>query len=221
MVWRFSAFQCLSLHLLSLSEMKQRHTLFYQPYNQLERMTDAHVTARTARLLDIEEYLRKAEWYNARLLSKQLITDALEGLRYLQTYDRFLIRSIVTAAYTGFALYSSLYIFQPQETLSPRSSATVSLTATVVLLTFWGLFAMQKSPWTFYIYAAFPCYFWQQFAIYAVPALRLWIRSRSHGSAQYLSAAMRGALVIATLQGMVVRSRLPANYRELDLIDPW
>ncbi|KAF8644368.1 hypothetical protein AX16_008507 [Volvariella volvacea WC 439] len=141
-------------------ELKQQHTLFYKPFKPLEY---------TTRLTQIQHALSQNDWYTARTQSSQLIQQALQGLHYLQTYDRTLIQGIVVLAYTGWAAFCALYIFKPLEFRLRSSSKTgikhessTMLTAffAALLFTFWTAFAVQRSSWTFYVYVTFPCYFW-------------------------------------------------------------
>jgi phosphatidylinositol glycan class N len=112
-----------------------------------------------------------------------------------------LIRAIVTAAYTGWAGYSSLFVFQP---LPSQSSGVIRLVALSILVLFWSLFAAQRSPWTFYLYIAFPCYFWQQFMSHALPSIRSWLRSQPSSPSNHFKTIPQGTAVVVVLQGMVV-----------------
>lgn len=154
----------------------------------------------------IEKMIEKEDWYEARKLSAELIITALDGLHYLQTYERLLIRAIVTAAYLGWAAYASLFLFRPLDysTGPPRPSwslSVVSATAYITLVTFCILFAIQRSPWTFYLYIAFPCYYWQQFLIQTIPAFQTQLRNRP---TNYFEVAVIVVATTAVLQGMVV-----------------
>ncbi|KDQ23723.1 hypothetical protein PLEOSDRAFT_1094573 [Pleurotus ostreatus PC15] len=149
-------------------EMKRERTLFYRPFKALEGSAGMAVPPKVSMIQAIQAAIDAQDWTSARKESVILIETALEGLRYLQTYDRFLIRAIVTVAYVGWAAYSSLYIFRPLKQLKAGSSRIPSspintALSLAVLLSFWTVFALQRSPWTFYLYVAFPCYFWHQF----------------------------------------------------------
>lgn len=79
----------------------------------------------------------------------------------------------------------------------------MSLATGVVLAAFWGTFALQKSPWTFYLYVSFPVYFWQQFLTRGAPDLLA--RVAKQGS---VSLVFWFVFVIASTQAMVVRDLL-------------
>ncbi|KAJ7664945.1 Phosphatidylinositolglycan class N-domain-containing protein [Mycena rosella] len=178
-------------------ELKMSHTVLYKPFAPLE---ESGISDRFTKLNKIEQAISDERWGAARRLSADLIQDGLEGLRYLQTYERMLIKTMATAAYTGWAAYASLFIFRPLDTHGTASSGRAAITgvASIALAAFWILFAVQRSPWTYYLYIAFPCYFWQQFAVQVLPLLRT-----SMHLLGYTRVLLYGGLVIAALQSMV------------------
>jgi phosphatidylinositol glycan class N len=121
-----------------------------------------------------------------------------------------LIRAIVTVAFTGWAAYASLFIFRPLDvTGQTRPSvipAAITAIMVLVLISFWTFFALQRMPWTFYLYVSFPCYFWQQFLVQIIPHSGTWLWSNNF-STVYIKYLTRAGLVIVTLQGMVVGAR--------------
>ncbi|KAJ6601273.1 Phosphatidylinositolglycan class N-domain-containing protein [Mycena vulgaris] len=177
-------------------ELKREHTVLYKPFGPLEGPDTSN---RLSKLSKIEQAISEEQWGTARQLSADLIEDGLEGLRYLQTYERMLIKAMATAAYIGWAAYASLFIFRPLDTQRDTSSGrAITSVAVVALATFWILFAIQRSPWTYYLYIAFPCYFWQQFTIQILPLLRI-----SALQMHFTRTLLYGGLVIAVLQCMV------------------
>ncbi|KAJ7919305.1 Phosphatidylinositolglycan class N-domain-containing protein [Mycena leptocephala] len=181
-------------------ELKMARTVLYKPFGILEGSGPSN---RLSKLNQIENAMLAEQWRAAREFSADLIKDGLEGLRYLQTYERTLIRGMATAAYTGWAAYASLFIFRPLDTYTAKSSGRAVITgfAGIALATFWVLFGIQRSPWTYYLYIAFPCYFWHQFMVQTLPLL--------HTSASqirrigYIRILLYGGLGIAVLQSMV------------------
>jgi hypothetical protein len=107
-------------------------------------------------------------------------------------------------AYLGWAAYAALFVFRPPEIpSSPKSRGPfVTVVLISVLLILWGSFAVQKSPWTFYVYVTFPCYFWNQVLLRAVNPVHHWVREHTLGS--YGSSLLQASLVICILQCMVV-----------------
>ena len=151
-------------------------------------------------LKTIESLIENGQWSSAKREASVLIRTGLQGLHYLQTYDRFLIRAIVTFAYIGWACFASMYIFRPIESGGRPYRIAVSFVAAGVLAVFWGTFALQKSPWTFYLYVSFPVYFWQKFLTRGAPDLLA--RVRRQGSSNLL---VWFVFVVASTQAMVVR----------------
>ncbi|KAJ8519640.1 hypothetical protein ONZ45_g3434 [Pleurotus djamor] len=180
-------------------ELKQEKTLFYRPFAPLEG-TGGSIPPRVSKIDAIQTSIQAKEWNEARLQSSSLIKDALEGIRYLETYDRFLIRVIVSVAYVGWAAYSSLYILRPLEQSKAKASSVQSLFITgisrLVFLCFWSIFVSQGSPWTFYLYIAFPCYFWQQFLVQILPIASTFTLISSRNFVNF-------CLVVGVLQSMV------------------
>src|SRR5271168_3137250 len=105
------------------TELKQKHALFYTPFPLLTPSTayqqGSDIPLSFPQLTLIEKLISEKQWFAARRASSPLIQQTLQGLHYLQTYDRFLIRGIVSAAYLGWAAYAVLHIVRP---LDYRSS---------------------------------------------------------------------------------------------------
>jgi phosphatidylinositol glycan class N len=122
-----------------------------------------------------------------RQKAQNLIDITLEGLGYLQRYeknekytsksvslscryDRYVLRFIVTTGYVGWMLFSALHVLHthvvPQNLDNKPTSGSTSvsvldaLTALISLSTA-GIFIYQHSPSTYYLYAAFPIYFFR------------------------------------------------------------
>ena len=209
--YRFSSFQ----------ELKQAHVLFYKPFGPLEDVDGSGMPARIRKLGSIEQLLKEGQWNEARQQSAHLIDTCLAGLRYLETsasilshtsrtykifsYDRFLIRSIVIVAYVGWAAYTSISLL-PALDNPPVSATRQGLVDVFTLLTFFGsamAFWVQDSPWTLYVYVAFPCYFWRVFYLRGLPVLLTTISQSSFSTRQLCVYAL---LVFVSLQSMVVRT---------------
>lgn len=84
--------------------------------------------------------------------------------RTLYRYDRIMLQEIVYTGYLGWCAFSAISIFaQPQSTsskLSGRGRFVLTSSALAVLSVFYVIFALQGEPWTYYLYVAFPCFFW-------------------------------------------------------------
>ncbi|KIM53349.1 hypothetical protein SCLCIDRAFT_1158169 [Scleroderma citrinum Foug A] len=181
-------------------EIKAARVLFYKPFSPLEDGDDTGVPNRVHKVRYIEQLIDDGKWHEARKHSAELIEACLEGLRYLETYDRLLIRGIVIVAYLGWAAYASLSLLPPAAPLSATVKRGIDITEIVTLLTFWMVFWTHKSPWTFYVYVAFPCYFWREFCLRGMLAFRQSVRQ---SSLTYSKVCGQGILVVLALQSMV------------------
>ncbi|KAI6115533.1 Phosphatidylinositolglycan class N-domain-containing protein [Pisolithus croceorrhizus] len=187
-------------HYLVKHELKAAHAIFYKPFDLLEDK-ELGVPARMQKLATIERLIEEGKWDDARRFSMELSEACLQGLRYLETYDRLLIRAIVIVAYLGWAAYTSISLLPPVDSVSASRSGVIDFGTAAVLLGFWVAFWIQHSPWTFYVYVAFPCYFWREFYSRGIPALR---RCVSESSLTYRNLFAQSILVFSALQTMVV-----------------
>ena len=113
-----------------------------------------------------------------------------------------MIQGIVIAAYLGWIAFGAVSILLPATTSVSQDALPFHLATTSVLAAFWTLFAKQRSPWTFYIYMLFPCYFWNQVLVRASAPLLKYVKQGQAGSV--VGPVFRGVLVFAALQTMVV-----------------
>ena len=113
-----------------------------------------------------------------------------------------MIQGIVIAAYLGWIAFGAVSILLPATTSVSQDALPFHLATTSVLVAFWTLFAKQRSPWTFYIYMLFPCYFWNQVLVRASAPLLKYVKQGQAGSV--VGPVFRGVLVFAALQSMVV-----------------
>ncbi|KIJ33852.1 hypothetical protein M422DRAFT_264143 [Sphaerobolus stellatus SS14] len=144
--------------------IKKEHILRYQPFSDLSH--DEGSSPGSAELQELKILLSKGEWKQAQEKSTRLIAKVLEGLRYLQTYDRTLLGFIVTLGYIGWSLYSGLFVIQRFGSTASKPSVSEQLNA-FPLVSFLSIFsiaaallAMRHSPLTYYAYVAFPIWFW-------------------------------------------------------------
>ncbi|KAK8042672.1 phosphatidylinositolglycan class N [Apiospora phragmitis] len=94
-----------------------------------------------------------------------LIQLALEGLRYLQTYDWLFLRVLITIGYFGWMAYAittvvDLHVLQGST--QPRRSLGGVLFFSSVLVALYASFIVSRSPATYYAYAFFPVLFWEE-----------------------------------------------------------
>ncbi|CAE6348447.1 unnamed protein product [Rhizoctonia solani] len=149
--------------------IKSKNHLRYKSFPPLEPYAGGALLPGALELRELERLLAAHDWKTARQKAQDLIDITLEGLGYLQRYDRYVLRFIVTAGYIGWMLLSALHVLHthvvPQNpALQSARDAGVSvldLLTWITTLSTAGIFAYQRSPWTYYLYAAFPIYFFR------------------------------------------------------------
>ncbi|KAH9915518.1 Phosphatidylinositolglycan class N-domain-containing protein [Fomitopsis serialis] len=186
-------------------ELEEAHTLIYKPFPYFA--SSPSDDPGVEHLRSIELLIDQGKYTDARAIAKELIRATLDGLRYLETYDRTLVRGIVLAAYLGWIAFGAVSIFLTPDTSTNgarRQSVVLDATALTSLVTFWAAFAKQRSPWTFYLYICFPVYFWHQALFRAKDPLRRYLRNSNNCVSDVLRLSVRGLAVVLALQSMVI-----------------
>lgn len=206
----FSCYICYDIHLST--ELRKSRAILYRPYELLDHPTSVSEYPGSQRIASIERLISSENFREARHQSHGLIKTTLGGLRYLETYDRVLIRTIVTFAYTGWIVFSAAFILAPPRPLPTSSTPSwIPVLFGLTAMGSCGLFAIQRLPWTFHIYVLFPFYFWQDVTrkVYTNwSALRgLWF-----DDVKWTSSVLLGIfLAVVGLQSMVVR-HIPLSF---------
>ncbi|KAH6856475.1 Phosphatidylinositolglycan class N-domain-containing protein [Chaetomium sp. MPI-CAGE-AT-0009] len=142
-------------------ESKKLTELRYRPY---EPLSDERLAAES-RVAHIQQLIEAGSYEEAIEESAALLKVGLGGLRYLQTYDWLFLRALITVGYLGWVAYAlttviDLHVLhgriQPSRTLAGTIISTSALTA------LYASFAISKSPLTYYAYAFFPVFFWEE-----------------------------------------------------------
>ncbi|PSR79398.1 hypothetical protein PHLCEN_2v7043 [Hermanssonia centrifuga] len=184
--------------------LKKTHSLFYKPFPYFSDDSEWEHTPGIKGLANITQLLATERYNDARKASAELIKQALAGLRYLETYDRSLIRGIVISAYLGWIAFSAAHIL-PEEFVQPlQSTFALNAISAVILVAFWASFALQKSPATFYAYMAFPVYFWRHAIKATGGSVVALTKNPAVDRVALTKVIVRGCLVVAALQSMVV-----------------
>ncbi len=142
-------------------EKKKATELRYRPYKPLSDEGQES----ESRVAHIRHLIETGSHEEAIEESAALLKVGLAGLRYLQTYDWLFLRALITLGYLGWVAYAlttvvDLHVlhqrFQPSRTLTGTLVSTSALTA------LYASFYISKSPITYYAYAFFPVFFWEE-----------------------------------------------------------
>ncbi|RIB11379.1 putative GPI-anchor [Gigaspora rosea] len=143
-------------------ELKKRTKLMFKSFAPLSNSThspDIFIN-NIQRLIDTEKYVE------AENLCRILVSLCLEGLRYFQTYDWFMLRSIVTAGYVGWIVYSLKFTLKEYAfNYSAQSTVASNDPYGLLVLLLICILYVEESPITYYTYVIFPIYFWRDVII--------------------------------------------------------
>ncbi|KAL4902800.1 hypothetical protein BDW74DRAFT_157593 [Aspergillus multicolor] len=143
-------------------EHKKEALLRYQPFEPLANDSEH---SRAQQLSIIKDLIDGGFYEDAIEKSATLFVTALEGLRYLQTYDWVFLRTIVTFGYVGWVAYAlttviDLHVLHGTSE-SNRTTASTSFFSSILVALF-SVFLYQSSPWRYYLYGFFPIFFWEE-----------------------------------------------------------
>lgn len=142
-------------------EKKKDSELRYKPFGPLssnEALPDERIAAITE-LIANEKYEEAAEECDA------LINLAIDGLRYLQTYDWLFLRVLITIGYLGWMAYALTTVFNMfivKENTAPKRTTAGVLGFSSILIGLYASFVVSNSPPAYYAYAFFPVFFWEE-----------------------------------------------------------
>ncbi|TDZ41268.1 GPI ethanolamine phosphate transferase 1 [Colletotrichum trifolii] len=145
----------------SKERVKETNQLRYVPYKPL---SSEHGTPRE-RVQAIRALIDGGGFEEAIEETAALMRTALEGLRYLQTYDWLFLRALITVGYIGwtaFALTTVVDLHVLQGSTQPQRSTGGTIFFSSVLAALFASFVASRSPLTYYAYAFFPVFFWEE-----------------------------------------------------------
>lgn len=142
-------------------EEKKSKELRYKPFPGLG---DKEHSAEH-RIAQIRQSIDNGNAETAIERSNELIKLGLEGMRYLQTYDWFFLRTLVTAGYLGWIAFAittviDLHVLQG-ETETLRSVPSM-IAFSSILVALYSVLFIQQSSWIYYAYSFFPVMFWEE-----------------------------------------------------------
>ncbi|KAK7748994.1 Glycosyl phosphatidyl inositol anchor synthesis [Cytospora paraplurivora] len=142
-------------------ESKKASELRFRPYRPLSE--PGHSSEE--RVAAIRQLINEGKYEEAIEETDTLMGLGLQGLRYLQTYDWLFLRALITIGYIGWIVYAAttvinLHVLQGAVEPSRDTKATAVFVAIYALLA--ASFIASQSPYTYYAYALFPVFFWEE-----------------------------------------------------------
>jgi GPI ethanolamine phosphate transferase 1 len=142
-------------------EQKKATCLNYQPYPPFSQINSTIAD----RLAAIESAITGKHHERAIQISSELFDHALQGLRYLQTYDWLFLRALITIGYLGWITYGittviDLHVLHGAVSDERTTGSLVVFSSILVAL--YSFFIVERSPVTYYGYAFFPVFFWEE-----------------------------------------------------------
>ncbi|CCH44370.1 phosphatidylinositol glycan, class N [Wickerhamomyces ciferrii] len=148
-------------------EMKESQ-FFFKPYPAFEKKSIKQYHEEIEELITEIAKLKKIDEekeVEAIKLTEELMKTTLDGLYYLTTYNWLMLRSIVTLGFIGWITYSFiifLRLFIIEKDIPTSVSFLNFAVFSSIGLVFNYLLFYQRSPFNFYMYLAFPVFFWSQ-----------------------------------------------------------
>ncbi|KAF4825264.1 GPI ethanolamine phosphate transferase 1 [Colletotrichum tropicale] len=142
-------------------ECKKATELRYRPFHPL---SEAGLSPQR-RVADIRRLIEAGNHEEAIEESAALMKIALEGLRYLQTYDWLFLRTLITIGYLGWMAFAMTIVIDLHVLRGNRPASRTLLSTTVfssLLAALYASFIISHSPLTYYAYAFFPIVFWEE-----------------------------------------------------------
>lgn len=193
------------LEMYKVKETNKRSTaLQYKPYSGFAKpggSVDDRVAA-IQRQID-------AGWYDVAIeQTAVLFQDALQGLRYLQTYDWLFLRALITIGYLGWIAYASttvidLHVVHGAATRERTLASNIVFSS--VLVSLYAFLIVDRSPVQYYLYVFFPVYFWEE--VWArrrgcMAGVKL-LLSQFHGPSGTISFTLQLLLFLGIIEALV------------------
>ncbi|KAI0161637.1 GPI ethanolamine phosphate transferase 1 [Hypoxylon sp. FL1284] len=141
---------------------KEVSEIRYQPFKPF---SEGNASSPANRVASIRGLVENGRYEEAIEESAALMKMGLEGMRYLQTYDWLFLRALITIGYLGWMAYA-LSTVMDQHVLQGTTQPSRTLGGTVffssILVMLYSSFIISRSPLTYYAYAFFPVFFWEE-----------------------------------------------------------
>jgi phosphatidylinositol glycan class N len=141
----------------------QNKSITFKPYKPLINSDE--------QINDIQNDINNEKYEEALTKTKNFINITLNGMNYILHYDRLYLQTLVTIGYILWMIYILIFIEMKNDnnlrkffffTCEEKISTIVSGIITLILCIYLSL---RLSPFTYYLYTLFPCYFlWRIFS---------------------------------------------------------
>ncbi|KAF5205092.1 Gpi ethanolamine phosphate transferase [Thalictrum thalictroides] len=142
---------------LRKSQLKQANSLRFKPYKPLEKYYSY--------LEKIEDLLSSKDYKAAMEMSYTLRRLSLEGLHYFQTYDWFMLMTVVTLGYIGWMVYLALHVLQSYTAFPGnvyRKANQVYICGFMLMGVISVLMFLERSPPLYHVYTSMTVFLWTQ-----------------------------------------------------------
>jgi len=203
-------------------EKKSASELRFRPFKPF---SESGVTA-GQRAAAIQGLVDSGNYEEAIEESAALIKVGLAGLRYLQRYDWLFLRALITFGYLGWMAFAlatvvDLHVLHSRTRPSRTTSGIVVFSS--VLLALYASFAASKSPASYYAYAFFPVFFWEE--VYArresLAEGRKILFGHIDSGAGLVSLLFNGAVYVGVIVSLVSCLKMTRYVHLLTLCRPW
>ncbi|KAK0645580.1 Phosphatidylinositolglycan class N-domain-containing protein [Cercophora newfieldiana] len=197
--------QCILEQYRVKEEDKKLTELRYRPFRPLSE----NGLTPERRIADIRELIDAGRFEEAIEEAATLMKVGLDGLRYLQTYDWLFLRALITIGYLGWVAYAlatvvDLHVMHGQ--LQPSRTLAGTLVFSSVLAVLYASFIISKSPITYYAYAFFPVFFWEE--VYARRSClgegRKQLFGHVNSGGKVVSLLFNGAVYVAVIESLAL-----------------
>jgi len=142
-------------------EKKAASQLRFVPYRPLSE----NGSTPDQRIAEIRTVINEGRYEEAIEESAALIKVGLAGMRYLQTYDWLFLRALITVGYLGWMAYAlttvvDMHVLHGKTLPSRTLAGSVFFSSVLALL--YASFIASRSPLSYYAYAFFPVFFWEE-----------------------------------------------------------
>ncbi|KAH9503488.1 hypothetical protein Btru_068038, partial [Bulinus truncatus] len=159
-----NAEQILSQFQVKMEQVKKRTiSATFRPFPELAETEKLHS------IKHIRQLIRNGQFHEAVAETQRLISVALQGLRYYQTYDRFFLGASIVLGFLGWMSYTFILLVSEHTNVGLTRTASLqrnNMTAYIFVsigIIIAVLLYVQSLPFMCYIYCLLPVLLWYKF----------------------------------------------------------